>query len=67
MALRVAESYSVSDCLVRALPGRDVLITAAEQAQFLSEERLQLGESFVRLNTRIQPREVTTSHEETGK
>jgi hypothetical protein len=67
MALRVAESYSVPDCLIRALPGRDVLITAADQAQFLSEERLQLGKSFMRLNARVQPREVTTSHEETGK
>ena len=67
VALRVAKSYSVSDCLVRALSGREVLITAADQPPFLGEERPQLRECFLSLNMRGQPREVTASHVEKGK
>ena len=64
---QVPKRHGVPDCVVRALPGLDILIDAIEQPQFLGEERPDLREPFLRIDTSVQPREVAASHDEISK
>ncbi|MFF5219363.1 hypothetical protein [Micromonospora sp. NPDC000442] len=67
LAIRVPKRHGVPDGLVRVLPGLDILIDAIEQPQFLGEERPKLRQSFSRVDTSVQPREVATVHHELSK